>query len=118
MKTKSYHCAKALLMLAPTLWLGAQMAAGATRTVNNLHDDGPDSLRQRISESGPGDMIDFSISGTITLTSGELVISRNLSILGPGAHKLTVDANASSRGFNIGNVAVNISGLTVANGLS
>jgi hypothetical protein len=73
----------ALLGLA--LLLGALGAARAdTLTVVNLDDSGPGSLRQAIADATPGDTIDFAVTGTITLTSGELVITNDLTISGPG----------------------------------
>ncbi|MEZ6071167.1 MAG: hypothetical protein R3C10_13040 [Pirellulales bacterium] len=43
---------------------------------------------------GPsGETIDFSVTGTIVLTLGELVIDKDLTIDGPGAELLTIDAS-------------------------
>ena len=44
-------------------------AYGTTRTVINLFDSGAGSLRQAIANSVNGDTINFSVNGTITLTS-------------------------------------------------
>ncbi|MCX6877023.1 MAG: hypothetical protein NTW21_24905 [Verrucomicrobia bacterium] len=88
----------------------------ATITVPNLNDSGPGSLRQAIGDAAPGEMIAFSATGTITLTSGELVIDKNLSINGPGASNLTLSGNNSSRVFRISGGNVTISNLTIANG--
>jgi len=41
------------------------------------------------------------VSGTITLTTGELAISKNLTIAGPGAGVITVGGNHASRVFDI-----------------
>jgi hypothetical protein len=59
--------------------------AGAV-TVTNTDDSGPGSLRQAISDAQLGDSIDFALTtpATITLTSGELVITKPLTIAGPG----------------------------------
>src|SRR5262249_4818668 len=73
----------------------------------------------------PGlDTITFSpaLNGQkITLTLGEIPITGDLSIVGPGAGQLTVDANNASRIFNIADgttaaINVSISGLTLTNG--
>ncbi len=60
------------------------------------------------------------LTGTITLTSGQLTISDSLQIVGPGRGVLTVDGGGTSRVFDIplspGDVNVSISGLTVSNG--
>ena len=59
--------------------------------VCNGNDSGPGSLRQAILDASSGDTITFAPSvTTVTLTSGELVIDKNLTITGPGANRLTV----------------------------
>jgi hypothetical protein len=86
----------------------------------NLNDGGMGSLRQAIMDTPAGGTVDFQpgLTGTITLTSGELAISKNLTISGPGADVITVSGNQASRVFDItGSVSVAISGLTIANGL-
>ena len=100
----------------------------ATFTVTNTLDAGSGSLRQAISDANVGagaDTISFasSLAGeTITLTSGELVVTDGLDINGPGADQLTIDANQQSRIFSIddGNsnnlIDVSISGLTLTGG--
>jgi hypothetical protein len=67
---------------------------------------------------GDNDTIQFAsgLTGTITLTSGELAITRDLALAGPGASQLSVSANAASRIFAISGVTVGIAGLTLANG--
>jgi hypothetical protein len=95
--------------------LAGTPAWGATRTVTNLNDSGPGSLRDTILVSVAGDSINFSISGTIVLTSGELAIGRNLTIIGPAAG-LTVSGNNSNRVFNLVAGTVNLSYLTIAAG--
>jgi hypothetical protein len=88
-------------------------------TVTNLLDSGTGSLRQAIAATPAGGTVDFQpgLSGTITLTSGELAIAKNLTITGPGANTLTVSGNHPSRVFEIAtSFTVNISGLTIADG--
>ena len=58
---------------------GLPPSHAATNVVSNTSDSGPGSLRQAIldsNNSGGGDTIIFSntLSGTITLRSGELVL--------------------------------------------
>jgi hypothetical protein len=91
--------------------------------VSNNNDTGPGSLRQAIVDNNAaagGNNILFSniVTGTITLTSGQLVISKNLTIVGPGANVLAVSGNYASRVFHVTSnaVTVNISGLTITNG--
>src|SRR6185369_14359112 len=72
-----------------------------TLTVNTLVDEnngigiGGVSLREAVAAAAAGDTIDFSVVGTISLTSadtGHIPISKNLTIQGPGANLLTVKA--------------------------
>jgi len=92
-------------------------AFAATITVANLNDSGSGSLRDAIAIASPGDTINFRVAGTITLTSGELLINKSLTISGPGAGSLAVSGNRSSRVFEIGGgTTVSISGLTIENG--
>ena len=94
----------------------------STFTVLNLLDSGPDSLRAAVAaaNTSPGaDEINFAVTGTIALTSGQLDITDSLTINGPGADALTVSGNHASRVFGIaGNPTVTIANLTVANGFS
>src|SRR5208282_5888619 len=50
-------------------------------------------------------------------TSGDLPISKNLDIEGPGANQLSISGNDASRVFDIsGPAVVTINGLTIENG--
>ncbi len=85
--------------------------------VTSSADGGAGSLRAIIGSAPSGSTIEFANSvHNITLTSSELDIATNLDIEGPGANKLTISGNNSSRIFEIaaGNVAVN--GLTITDG--
>ena len=92
-------------------------------TVTNTNDSGPGSLRQAIlnANANPGlDTIDFApgLSGTIVLTSGELQITDDVTIDGPGANRLIVSGNNASRVFEVDLVHAAISGLTITGGLA
>ena len=97
------------------VWLAGSSGKCKLR-VTTLTDSGPGSLRQAIADAAPGDTIDFGVMGTITLTNGELVITNNLTIKGPGATILTVSGNNASRVFAFDSVTATLSGLTVADG--
>jgi len=86
-------------------------------TVTNTNDSGPGSLRQALADVNDGDTIEFAVTGMIGLTSGELVVNKNITISGPGAENLAVNGNAKSTVFHIApGESVTISGLTITNG--
>jgi parallel beta-helix repeat protein len=95
-------------------------------TVTNNNDSGPGSLRAAIASAHNGDTINFdpSLNGqTITLTTGELLIKKSLTISGPGASLLAISGNAisgnnGSRVFDVSTSRsqVILSGLTLENG--
>lgn len=111
----------------------------ATYIVNNLNDSGFGSLRQALLEAnnnpnvGGPDVVRFDVTGTIALTSGELLITDDVILHGPGADELIIDASASdptpfhnngdgSRVFRIDDdnanstIDVQIIGLTITGG--
>jgi hypothetical protein len=91
-------------------------------TVMTNADSGEGSLRAVIAAAQNDDQIVFdpSLQGqTITLTSGELAINKDLDIEGPGADQLAISGNHASRVFDIsGGATVTIAGLTITNGMS
>ena len=93
---------------------------GPAITVANTNDAGPGSLRQAIADACPGAVIDFDPTltaggaTTITLTTGQLAIGKELTILGPGADLLAVSGNNASRVFQCDTgSSVTLSDLTV-----
>jgi hypothetical protein len=94
----------------------------STLMVTNTNDKGPGSLRHTITNAKSGDSIVFapSLDGqTITLTRGQLAVSKNLDIEGLGAGQLTISGNAASRIFDISSgVSLTLAGLTLSNGLA
>ncbi len=93
----------------------------STDMVTTAADDGsPGTLRSVLAAAAPGDIIAFdptlfAAPQTITL-GGELDISQDVTIRGPGASLLTLDAGHGSYVFYITGGTVAISGLTAANG--
>jgi CSLREA domain-containing protein len=106
----------------------------ATFTVNNTQDaddgdanNGITTLREAIklaNAAAGDDTITFggvftdNTPDLITLTSGQLTITDDITILGTGASKLTVSGNNAFRVFEISGVATGatIDGLAIANG--
>jgi hypothetical protein len=109
--------------LAVLAFLAGSPASAATFTVTATADSGPGTLREAIananSTAGP-DTIEFQLAAlpaTITLLTGELSITDGLTITGPGAGELTIDANNSSRVFSVNSGATaSLSGLTITGG--
>jgi hypothetical protein len=107
---------------------GAPPAQAVALTVTNTNDAGAGSLRAALATSnastGVTDTITFSgagATGTILLTTGQLVISDDVTIIGPGAPTLAVDGNSNgNRVFYVHSLTedinVTISGLTVTHG--
>jgi len=57
------------------------------------------------------------VTGTIGLTTGELLVAKSIAISGPGVENLAVNGNANSTVFHIvPGETVTISGLTITNG--
>ena len=112
MKNPTHNSRRALLgaLLITTACLCRSQAANLL--VYNTNNSGAGSLRQAIADNtalGGGNTIIFSnvVAGTITLTSGELLITKNVTILGPGANVLAVNGNfpnTTNRVFHINNV--------------
>src|SRR5262245_50833387 len=87
---------KASARFRPTVETLEDRRTPATLTVSNLEDAGAGSLRQAILDANdttthPGaDVIEFDsgMSGTIELALGEMSITDDLAIIGPGASTL------------------------------
>jgi hypothetical protein len=110
---------------------GRVLLSNNTLTVTNLYDNGPGSLRYEIAQvTSKDNTIVFAkkLGGTLTLTTGELVISKSLTIKGPGEFQLMItsqpwvdggfDAHWGSRIFEVDGTGttVALSGLTITGG--
>ncbi|MFK7920599.1 MAG: choice-of-anchor Q domain-containing protein [Bacteroidia bacterium] len=79
-------------------------------------NDGIGSLRQALLDAQSGDSINFTITGQIVLDS-QIVINKNIRILGPGAQSLAISGGQQTRLFEIAEGdSVEISGLSLQNG--
>jgi predicted outer membrane repeat protein len=85
--------------------------------VTNTNDSGAGSLRYALAVANDGDTITFSASGSIVLTTGELLVDKSIAISGPRARNLVLDGNGSSRVFHIApERTVTLSNLIIRNG--
>ena len=86
--------------------------------VTNGNDSGAGSLREAIALACAGSTITFAIGvNLITLTSGELGITKNLTIQGPEGNTVAISGNNASRVLNIFQAGtVTLNNLAVTNG--
>src|SRR5262249_26103077 len=75
--------------------IGAVEVSPVHTTVVGTTNDNGVSLRWCICDAQPGEAITFApaVTGAVTLASGELLIAKDLAILGPGANALAVNGN-------------------------
>jgi hypothetical protein len=91
-------------------------AHAATLPVTNTNDTGAGSLRGQIAAAVSGDTVSITATGTVTLTTGEIVVTgKNLILTGSGAGVLTITTNATTRALRFVNSQSTISGITFTN---
>ncbi|MFK7844656.1 MAG: choice-of-anchor Q domain-containing protein [Rhodothermales bacterium] len=94
--------------------------AQTTHTVTNTDDAGPGSLRQTVADAEPGDSIIFDqqlIGQTLSLSSGQINIDKNLTITGPGADAFIISGSNLFRIFEIlSDITATLSELTLTEG--
>ena len=113
----SHTCRILFATFLSALCLIALSTQAATITVINTNDSGAGSLRQALADTNDGDTIDFAVTGTITLTTDELLVDKSITISGPGSDNLTVDGNHASHIFHVsGGVTATVAGLSITNG--
>jgi hypothetical protein len=100
--------------VAVALGAGAS-ARGATIAVTNGNDSGSGSLRAAVAAANPGELITVPAL-TVFLTSGQIVVSNSVTIIGAGARETTISGTDQSRVFDISSGTVSISGVTVTGG--
>ncbi len=113
----------AVLTLAPTGTPAGSAttsapSVAATDVVTTSSDDGPGSLRAAIATANRGDAITFAPDlGTITLSSGELLIDKDLTINSQPGVSQTISGGNSSRVFEVASgISATLSGLTITQG--
>lgn len=113
--TRSGHLLAGLASLLLPFGLEA-----ATRTVTSSADSGPGSLREAITLSDAGDSILFAPSTNgvpILLTSGELLVDEDLTIVGNDTMNTVISAGMLSRIFRISDAMnVELRGITLTMG--
>ncbi|MEO1509259.1 MAG: hemolysin, partial [Cyanobacteria bacterium J06633_23] len=92
----------------------------ATITVTSNANQGSGSLREAISIAKDGDTIKFAknlAQKTITLTTGQLILGKSITLDGQNVPGLTISGNRSSRVFQIEkNIDITIKDLRIAEG--
>jgi hypothetical protein len=109
-------CAR--VVTAPTA--EPEVGALATYTVTNGEDSGTGSLREVVAAAPSGAIVTFDAGLTvITLTSGQIVIDKDLTIAGPEGGTVTIDAGGASRVLDVKNGGYDVvlrSNLTITGG--
>src|SRR2546423_9484272 len=72
------------------VWAAAISVQADIITVTTTSDSGLGSLRQALADANNGDTINFTVTGTIALTSDELAVDKSVTISGPGPTLLAV----------------------------
>jgi hypothetical protein len=110
------HAVRRLLLVAlGSLLLGAIPASANTIAVTSNADSGPGTLRSAIASANAGDTITIPPM-TITLSSGELLVDKSLTLSGAGASQTIISGGGVVRVFDVSGSPVTISGLTITDG--
>ena len=97
------------------------IACTTNPVVTSTADSGAGTLREALANVCSDNTITFNLAGagphTITLTTGELVVGKNVTINNNSGEKITISGNNASRVFNINSgKTANIIGLTISGG--
>ncbi len=119
---------RVLVLILLVLFFSAAVAphasanlAPAQVVVTSTADSGPNTLRQALIDVPSGGTITFNLPSpsTITLSTGVLVVNKTMTITGPGAANLTIDANYISRVISVTTgVTLNLQNITLKQGAS
>lgn len=110
------------VLLLTYVFLACPCTFATTVSVTGSGDSGAGTLRQALVDANNGDTIAFNLNlpATISLTSGELLIDKDVTIRGPGTQLLTVARAQNASHFRIFHITpghtVTIEGLTITNG--
>jgi hypothetical protein len=105
----------AIVVALAVAFAGTGAAQAATIAVSNGNDSGPGSLRAAVAAANPGDTITIPAL-TVSLSSGQIVVGKSLTIAGAGARQTTISGSGQSRVFAVTSGTVSISGVTVTGG--
>lgn len=118
----SLHPKRLFLALWLLLALGSTAQAATWNVSTTLDEadgsclDGDCSLRDAVASASSGDKVALP-AGTFLLTLGEILLDRDLQIVGAGARSSILDGQATTRIFTVNSAAaVAISGLTLQHG--
>ena len=106
----------AVSVVAPTAAFAANLVVASTA------DSGPNTLRQAVLNASSGDVITFQFGlGPVVLTSGEIVLNKDLTIRGNGAANTVITRGGveppAFRIFSVASpVTANIDMVTISNG--
>lgn len=125
-RTRRFGLNPLLLALASAGLVAVGPASAANFTVSNANDSGANSLRQAVIDANgngdPSNTINFSLptGSVITLTGGQITVSKTLTLTGPGNNGITISGNLSDRIFDVtpvsGDIDLTIEGLTLRDG--
>jgi len=113
-----------LIWIVPTLLAGIALVPCAAATadagsivVANQNDSGPGSLRQAIADATAGEKVVVP-AGMYRLSTGELAVTKSVTVAGAGAATTIIDGQTASRVFHTTGAGnqITISGVTIQNG--
>jgi predicted outer membrane repeat protein len=102
-------------LLAFAFILGTYSSESAVLHVTSLNDTGAGTLRDQISIASPGDTIDFSVAGTITINT-ELVLDSDITIFSLRPDSIELSASGNCRIVNITGGNIYLHGLFLIGG--